>query len=287
MERHHFLMRRLHSLTGVAPIGVFLIAHLTTNSSIVWGEMLYALGLSKAGGAETFQHEVDFIHSLPFLVLIEIFGLWIPIAFHSILGVYYATTGKSNVGAYPHRDNWRYTLQRVSGYIGLVYIFYHVATLRWGWTWLPFTNVFDPEKAASTTATALRGGAESVWWHGGIIVGVLYLAGITMLVFHFANGLWTAAITWGVTITEKAQQRWKWVCMAIGAGLMVAGWAAYIGFVAVDLDTIREQEQRQYEDVGGAETFDASVEPLGALPHPGHAPIRMVPERAHNPSPVA
>ena len=40
LDRHYFLIRRLHSLTGVAPIGVFLIPHLTTNSSIVWGNVL-------------------------------------------------------------------------------------------------------------------------------------------------------------------------------------------------------------------------------------------------------
>ncbi|MAY75997.1 MAG: hypothetical protein CMJ31_15020, partial [Phycisphaerae bacterium] len=124
----HFLLRRLHSLSGVLPIGVFMIVHLTTNSSIIWG------GLNaRAGGADggrefdqtaiaTFQHEVDFINNLPLLLLIEIFGLWLPIAFHSLLGVYYATTGKSNLVRYSYQDNWRYTLQRWTGYIGLVFI---------------------------------------------------------------------------------------------------------------------------------------------------------------------
>jgi hypothetical protein len=28
IEKNHFLLRRLHSLTGIVPIGVFLIAHL-------------------------------------------------------------------------------------------------------------------------------------------------------------------------------------------------------------------------------------------------------------------
>ena len=37
LDRHHYLLRRLHSLTGIMPIGMFLVMHLTTNSSIVWG----------------------------------------------------------------------------------------------------------------------------------------------------------------------------------------------------------------------------------------------------------
>jgi succinate dehydrogenase/fumarate reductase cytochrome b subunit len=38
LDRHYFLIRRLHSLSGVFPIGVFLFPHLLTNSSIVWGD---------------------------------------------------------------------------------------------------------------------------------------------------------------------------------------------------------------------------------------------------------
>ena len=37
LDRNHFLLRRLHSLTGVVPIGVFLLFHPTTNASVVWG----------------------------------------------------------------------------------------------------------------------------------------------------------------------------------------------------------------------------------------------------------
>ena len=36
LDKHYFLLRRLHSLTGIVPIGIFLLAHLTTNSSPVW-----------------------------------------------------------------------------------------------------------------------------------------------------------------------------------------------------------------------------------------------------------
>lgn len=233
MERHHYLLRRLHSLTGVAPIGIFLLFHLTTNSSIVWGLINTGHAEGHAGVA-TFQHEVNFIHSLPALILLEVFGLWLPIAFHSILGVYYATTGKSNVGAYPFRDNWRYSLQRISGYVGVLFIFYHVATLRWGWTFLvPGNTKWSAEYAASTLAASLRGGYEGVTALG-VVVSLFYMLGVSLLVFHLANGLWTAAITWGLTISDRAQRRWAWVCGAIGVALMGAAWAAVIGFATLD-----------------------------------------------------
>ena len=234
MQRHHFLLRRLHSLAGIMPIGVFLMSHLTTNSSVVWGLVNgnhYAAGHAGAG---TFQHEVNYIHSLPYLILIEVFGLWLPIAFHAVLGVYYATTGRPNHIRYPYQDNWRYTLQRVSGYVGILFIFYHIATLRWGWTFLiPGGTRWEAEYAASTLATALQGGADGLTT-AGLIVSTGYMIGVSLLVFHLANGLWTAAITWGLTLSATAQRRWGLVCAALGAGLMVMAWSAVIGFATLD-----------------------------------------------------
>jgi len=244
MERHHFLLRRLHSLTGVVPIGFFLIVHLTTNSSVVWGMLNTGKYADVHAGAATFQHEVNFIHSLPFLLLIEVFGLWLPIAFHSILGVYYATTGKSNTASYRYQANWRYTLQRVSGYIGVLFLFYHIATLRWGWTFLvPGGTKWSAEFSASTLAAALRGSTEG-FTTGGVIVSLFYMLGVSLLVFHLANGLWTAAITWGLTISRAAQRRWGYVCAGLGAALMLAAWSAMIGFMTLDYEAARAAELR-------------------------------------------
>ncbi len=260
LERHHFVLRRLHSLSGVMPIGVFLMAHLTTNASIVWGRFNAHDGREGADAAvATFQHEVNFIHSLPALLLIEIFGLWLPIAFHSVLGVIYATRGRPNTANYAYQGNRRYTLQRISGYVGVLFIFYHVATLRWGWTFLiPGGTKWSGEYAASTMAAALRGGMDG-FTLGGLIVSIFYMAGVSLLVFHLANGLWTAAITWGLTVSEAAQKRWGQVCAAIGAGLMLAAWSAVIGFATLDPAAARAVEEGMLGQPHG-------VEADGALP---------------------
>lgn len=243
LERHHFLLRRLHSLTGVAPIGIFLLVHLTTNSSIVWGLLDARKAEYGHAGVATFQHEVDFIHAIPFLLLVEVFGLWLPIAFHSILGIYYARTGRSNTAAYAYQANWRYKLQRLSGYVGVLFIFYHVATLRWGWTFLvPGGARWSAEAAASTLALALKG-SETGFTTAGLIVSLAYMLGASLLVFHFANGLWTAAITWGVTVSAAAQRRWGYVCAGLGAAMMVMAWSAVIGFATLDVKEARGTEQ--------------------------------------------
>jgi len=244
LRRHHLLLRRLHSLTGILPIGVFLIFHLTTNSSVLWGAInsrAHAEGLAR--GVETFQHEVAWINELPGLILIEI-TLWLSIAFHAGLGVVYALSGRPNVRLYPYRDNWRYTLQRWTGYIGIVFIVYHVATLRWGWSFLvPGGAEWSHHFAASTLADALRGSPAAIT-PLGVLVSLLYFVGVTCLVFHFANGLWTAAITWGLTVSQAAQKRWGGVCAALGAALMLAAWGSLIGFLVTDRDEARGIEER-------------------------------------------
>ena len=256
LERHHFLFRRLHSLSGVVPIGVFLLFHLTTNASVVWGAVNTSHHEGVHAGAATFQHEVNFIHSLPALILMEIFVLWLPIAFHAGFGIYYAISGRSNTKNYRYGGNIRYALQRLTAWIGLAFLIYHVGTLRWGFTRLvPGHMEWEAQYAASTMAAVLRGSTEGMTALGWVVV-LFYLVGVSSLVYHLANGLWTAAITWGVTISEGAQRRWGYVCAALGVGLMAAGWTAVIGFASLDYSEARAAE--------------ISVNGLPAVDHGGH-----------------
>lgn len=260
MNRHYFLLRRLHSLSGILPIGVFLVSHLITNSSLAWGR--FGLrgqgdGLSVSeGGVMYFQDEVTWINfQIPHLIILEV-TLWISIAFHTVLGFYFAKTGRSNTTRYAFMDNRRYTLQRWSGYLGVIFIFYHVATLRWGWTWLvPEGTRWSHHFSASTLAAALQGSPEG-WTPMGLVVSLVYFLGVTLLVFHFANGLWTAAITWGLTVTERAQARWGYVCTALGAGLMLAGWSALGAALLIDQDKAMEVEKRMIVEEHGEEYLE-------------------------------
>lgn len=231
-QRHHFLLRRLHSLTGIVPIGVFLIEHMITNSAILLPD-----------GAHHYQNDVDFIWSLPALLYLEIFGIWLPLAFHGLLGMVYVFTSHPNSTSYKWADNRRYTWMRITGVIALVFIFIHLAQTRWGWTFGGLYNApFDAEHATLTTAVSVQ------WaWPWAL---VFYLVGTLATIFHFANGLWTAAITWGLTLSVKGQRRWGAVCAALGAVLAVIGVGSAIRFGTLDLDALREeaqQEQKQQE----------------------------------------
>ncbi len=269
LDRHYFLLRRLHSLSGVAPIGLFLFPHLTTNASIVWGEKLNksevsasaleAAGVAPHAGVETFQHEVEFIHNLPALILIEIGVLFLPIAFHAILGIWFASSGRINVDRYGYQNNWRYTLQRLSGYLGVVFIFLHITSLRFGWTYGGLMPAFDPDAASSSVAVHMQEGSL------GLFVPLFYLVSVLALVFHFANGLWTAAITWGLTISAAAQRRWGYACAAIFVLLSGAGITAIVGFTTLDIEQAREIERLMHaSEAPGAVAGEPAAATLGS-----------------------
>lgn len=241
-DRYHFLLRRLHSLSGILPVGLFVIAHLFTNAQMIWGQ--------KAGpeGESMFQHEVDFIHSIPALLFIEI-ALWGSIGFHAVLGFYYTFTGKSNVKHYKYKDNWRYTLQRMTGIVALIFIFLHIATLRWRWDlfgWFtPFYahgGLVEGEMISEHTPMSLpyTAYALQVSW----LVVLFYTVGVLAVVYHWSNGLWTAAISWGITVSEGAMQRWGYACLGLFVALTCFFGAAMVGALNYDLieDTTPEQK---------------------------------------------
>jgi succinate dehydrogenase / fumarate reductase cytochrome b subunit len=141
--------------------------------------------------------------------------------------------GKRNVADYPYVGNIRYTLQRWTGVIAFAYILWHVFHLH-GWLKSPWWTEhvvrplgggqFDP-KNAYTAAEAIQ---ASIW------IQLLFVIGVLASVYHFANGLWTMGITWGVWTSPRAQ-RWANVpCAAIGVFLAVVGLASIVGMARAE-----------------------------------------------------
>jgi len=226
LTRHHFLFRRLHSLSGIVPVGVFVMMHLFTNFKMLVGD---------------FQHEVNFIHMTPALLFTEIV-LWASLGFHAGLGLVYTFSGRSNVKRYRYQDNWRYALQRGTGIIALLFIFLHIATLRWRWDLFGWFTPFYTEGpngeplAHATTALAL----QHAWW-----VVAVYLIGALSVVYHWSNGLWTAAISWGLTISVASQRRWGYICTALGIGLTVFSLGAVVGALKYEVSANEHDAIRQ------------------------------------------
>lgn len=198
------MLRRLHSLTGLV-FGGYLVVHLLINATI-------------AQGGSVFQTQVDKIHSLPFLIAIEWTFIFIPIIFHTIYGIWVILTGQPNVTNYPYAKNVFYVAQRASAIIIVFFFLFHVLSLKYGLLGVKLS--FDPHKAMATIGTHMDQGAWIVW--------IVYPLGILASCFHLANGFWTAAITWGLTISKGSQRRWGYVCAGLFFVTFVAGMIALI-----------------------------------------------------------
>jgi succinate dehydrogenase / fumarate reductase cytochrome b subunit len=84
----------------------------------------------------------------------------------------------------------------------------------------------------------------------GWVWPAFYLVGVLACVYHLANGLWTAGITWGLWISPMAQARASRVCAAIGVLIAIMGTAAWWAAVSPgpeDVAEMRVTEDRMYE----------------------------------------
>jgi succinate dehydrogenase / fumarate reductase, cytochrome b subunit len=231
--RHEFAIRRLHSLTGIVPLGAYMCVHLTTNASLL-------------NGTETFQRAVYLIHSAGKLLPFIEWGLiFTPLLFHAIIGVWITKTGKLNNDRYKLAGNKRYKWQRITGLIAFAFLMFHVLHLH-GWVHLtPWVELggklgfaqFRAYNAASTLALAMDG----FFWPA------FYLAGVLACVYHLANGLWTAGITWGLWISASAQQRATKVCVVFGIVMAVIGTSAWYAAVTHDPVAAKKIEDEMYE----------------------------------------
>jgi succinate dehydrogenase / fumarate reductase cytochrome b subunit len=211
-EGNSFLLRRLQSLTGIIPIGAFLIEHFISNSE-------------SANGVQAYNDQVKFLTSLPFVHVLEWVFIFIPLLYHALYGLYIWYGGESNVGEYPWTGNWLYTAQRWTGAIALIYIASHVYDMR-------FTGVH-----------LMGGGYNSafskVWFDFQSSRTVaFYVIGIVAASWHFSYGVWLFAAKWGITVGEKARKRFGYVCLALAIALVGIGLYTIAGFVRTPADQV-------------------------------------------------
>jgi succinate dehydrogenase / fumarate reductase, cytochrome b subunit len=203
MDHGSFWARRLHSLSGVVPIGAFLFEHMFSNSFSMQG-------------SEAYNGMVHGLTSLPYVLWIEIFFIYLPILFHAVYGTWIAVQARYNAISYPFARNWMFTLQRVSGVFLFLYIGLHVYETR--------VQAFFDE------SLKLRFFEHMQDLLSNPAVFALYLAGVLSAAFHFANGLWTFGIVWGITEGRHAQRLSTFACTAIGVIVAGMGVGSLVGF---------------------------------------------------------
>jgi len=216
--RYHFLLRRLHSLTGLV-FGGYLIVHLLINATI-------------ARGPTEYQVQVDKIHSLPFLPVVEWTFIYIPFLYHAAYGVWITVTGQPNVNRYGYPRNWVYFFQRVSAVIIVLFVLFHVLSLKYGLFGQNFS--FDPHRALGTVGRH---------FDSALLVWLIYPLGILASCYHLAAGFWAAAITWGLTVSAAAQKRWGFVCIGLFVLTFVAGMTALIAGANLEWSDLMKTQQ--------------------------------------------
>ncbi|UFT97972.1 succinate dehydrogenase cytochrome b558 subunit [Radiobacillus kanasensis] len=200
-EKREFFYRRLHSLLGVVPVGVFLIVHLTVNHFAAYGE-------------ESFNNAVHFMESLPFLILLQLLIIYLPIIFHAVLGVYIALTARNNAKRYGFLRNWLFLFQRISGIITLIFLVWHVWETRiaaaLGNTEISFDMMED-----------VFSNPFMIWF---------YIIGLLSTTFHFANGLWSFLVSWGIIVSPRSQQITTYVTIIVFIALSYMGIRSILAF---------------------------------------------------------
>ncbi len=201
----NFVLRRLHSLFGLIPVGGFLVFHLWENTHSRFGAEYYN------------EHVVQKIQGINYLPIIEIFVLALPILFHALYGLKIAKQTKSNLHQYGTFRNWMWWAQRVSGVGILAFLIFHV-----GWTRI--LSIWRPE-VAEDMFSHMRGMLSHP------VALAAYFLGMVLSVFHLSNGLWTMGITWGVTTTPRGQKTSFVLVTIFGLLLLALGIHGLLGFL--------------------------------------------------------
>jgi succinate dehydrogenase / fumarate reductase cytochrome b subunit len=199
-----FWLRRLHSLSGIVPVGAFLFEHILISNA------------TAISGPDAYAKQVAFLGGLPLVFFLELFGIWLPILFHALYGFYIWYRGDGNAAEYPWSGNWMYTAQRWTGGIVFFYIVWHTYTMR-------FTGI---DLHADPNASFGKVQAELM----NPLLFAFYIVGLVCASWHLAYGIWLFAAKWGITSGEKARQRFLVVCLALFALMSGVGFASFYSF---------------------------------------------------------
>ena len=202
-QGHSFLWRRLHSLSGIVPVGAFLVEHFISNAFATNGPHAYA-------------DQVKFLSGLPFVLFLEVFGIYIPLLYHSLYGFYIWFRGESNVRDYPWAGNFMYTAQRWTGAIAFVYMGWHTYTMRFSGIHLLTNNQAAFHKVQMEL--------QNPW------AGAFYVIGIVAASWHFAYGLYLFCAKWGITVSERSRKAFGAVCFVIAVIFIAVGMATLSAF---------------------------------------------------------
>jgi succinate dehydrogenase / fumarate reductase cytochrome b subunit len=193
-----YLLRKLHSLTGIVPVGAFFAEHFWSNSAALVS-------------AQKYNQTSEDLQTIPYRVFVEWVFIFLPILYHGGYGVYIWLRGQSNVSRYPWVRNWLYMFQRWTGLIAFVYIGWHLYTERW---------LTHGRSTYANVAQDLR----NPWYLAFFVIGIVASS------FHLGVGIWNFLCKWGLAATVRAQRVAGQFGVLVGVVFSVVGVLIVLSF---------------------------------------------------------
>jgi succinate dehydrogenase / fumarate reductase, cytochrome b subunit len=193
-----YLLRKLHSLSGIVPVGAFLAEHFWSNSAVLVSP-------------EKYNDVSRDLQTIPFRPLVEWAFIFLPLLYHAGYGIYIWLRGDSNVSSYPWVKNWLYTLQRYTGLIAFVYIAWHLYTERW------LTH-------GHSTYESVAQDLSNPLFFAFMLIGVLASS------FHLGVGIWNFLCKWGLAATVRAQRAAGQIGVLVALAFSLVGVLILVSF---------------------------------------------------------
>jgi succinate dehydrogenase / fumarate reductase cytochrome b subunit len=175
--------QRWFSLSGVLPLGAFLLVHAIANARALRGEEAFAAG-------------VRLFDRIPALGLIEVLVVFVPLAVHAAIGLWLVIARAPLARPSPYAPGVR-TAMRATGVLAIAFLGMHLPELRF--------RTPGARPGHGELLTALTSDLSSTW-HGVPWRAVIYLAAAGCVAFHFAAGLWGVLATSWAGADERARR---------------------------------------------------------------------------------
>jgi succinate dehydrogenase / fumarate reductase cytochrome b subunit len=192
-DRGARLVERVFSLTGIVPLGAFLLLHTAINARALHGDAAF-VGTVRA------------LQQVPALPLVEAAFVYAPLAVHGAIGAWLVATGRNLASPpAPYPPAVRMAV-RLTGVVVVAFLAMHLTELRFRAPGHPL--------AGGELATRLDADLSSVSW-GVPWRGLAYLVGSACATFHLAAGFW-GAFAKSERARDSARNR-RWAALALAA----------------------------------------------------------------------
>jgi succinate dehydrogenase / fumarate reductase cytochrome b subunit len=197
-QRRRDLVLRAFRLSGVVPLGLFVVVHAALNARALAGDGAF-LDATRAFG------------SGPALVLVETVLVFAPLLFHAAVGLWIMVARVPLAAESPYPPALRMAV-RVTGVLAIAFLAMHLPELRFR------TLAARPDGAA---LLATLDADLSTMRYGLPLRGVAYLLGSACVCFHLAAGLWGYFATTPRGQDGRARRFAAWWSVAVGVILWV------------------------------------------------------------------